>query len=65
MKFSSSLMLPGQGHRTSAFMVLLGTVSIFLSMRRDNFCTKCRTNSGMSSCLSRNGGIRIGKTFRR
>src|SRR5438874_3304725 len=64
-KFSSSLTFPGHPQLTNAFMVSAGMLSIFLFMRRANFCTKCRTSTGISSLRSRKDGTRIGKTCRR
>ena len=65
IKFSSSLMFPGQSHRVRARMMSGGIVSIFLFSRRECLSTKYRTSSGMSSRRSRKGGIVIGKTLRR
>ena len=65
IRFSSSRTLPGHCQFTNAFIVPLGIVSICLFNLRENFCTKCRTSSGISVFRSRSEGMRMGKTFRR
>src|SRR5262245_36125191 len=62
MKFSSSRTFPGQCHPFKRFIAPAGIVSIRFSMRRAYFWVKCRTSKGISSGLSRSGGIRMGNT---
>src|SRR5207244_10336405 len=45
-KFSNSLTFPGHPQLTNALMVSVGMLSIFLFMRRANFCRKWRTSRG-------------------
>jgi len=64
-KFSSSRMFPGQSQFVRAFIAAAGIVSMCFCIRPASFWTKKRTNKGMSSLRSRNGGMRMGNTFRR
>src|SRR5258708_7429626 len=64
-KFSSSRMFPGHSQFVRVFIADAGIVSMCFCIRLANFWTKKRTSKGISSLRSRNGGMRMGNTFRR
>ena len=65
IRFSNSRMFPGQWYRRRTSIALSENPGILLLKERLNLLRKCFARRGMSSLLSRRGGIEMGTTLRR